>query len=230
MRADPRLYVAMDVPNVGKARWIVETLGDAVVSYKIGLQLLPVGGTELAGELIRHGKNVFLDYKLYDIGTTVTKATAGIVPLGVKYLTVHATPEIMRAAIKGRGKSDLKILGVTVLTSLDDESLAEMGYFMRAEELALHRARQAVNAGIDGVIASPLEAAAIRKTVPKDFQIITPGMRMPEDAVDDQKRIATPARALSNGASAIVIGRPVTQSKDPKAAAMRIAKNMQQEI
>ncbi len=227
MRADSRLYVALDLPDMDSTRAMVETLGDAVVSYKIGLQLLPLGGTEFARELKRAGKNVFLDFKLHDIGATVEKATSSIVGAGADLLTVHATPDVMAAAVRGRGESDLKIMAVTVLTSLDNAALVDMGYFNTVEELVMHRVRQAVKTGVDGVIASPLEAEKIRALVkdingPKDFLIITPGVRMPGGDKGDQKRVATPKDALANGASHIVVGRPITQAPDPKAAALEI--------
>jgi len=231
MKSDPilansSLYVALDLPDTEQARAMVESLGDVVVSYKIGLQLLPVGGTEFAQELKRAGKNVFLDYKLHDIGATVEKATRSIAAVGADLLTVHATPDVMAAAVRGRGGSGLKIMAVTVLTSLDDAALTDMGYFMGVEELVMHRARQAVVAGVDGVISSPLEAKKIREIVPKDFLIVTPGVRLPGGDKGDQKRIATPHDALTNGASHIVVGRPITQASDPRAAALEILGNI----
>lgn len=224
--ADPRLYVALDLPTIDDARDLVARLGDSVMSYKIGLQLLPLGGMELGRELIAQGKNVFLDFKLHDIGATVEKATRSIAPLGADLLTVHGTPDVMAAAVKGRGRSRLKIMAVTVLTSLDDAALAEMGYFTRAEELVLHRVRQAVKAGVDGVISSPLEAAKIRAMVPSDFLVVTPGVRMAGNDIGDQKRIATPYRALQSGASHIVMGRPVSQANDPRTAVADILANI----
>lgn len=228
MRADPRLYVALDLPTIEQARALVARLGDSVKSYKIGLQLLPLGGTEFGKELIAQGKNVFFDFKLHDIGATVEKATRSIAPMGAELLTVHATPDVMAAAVKGRGTSDLKIMAVTVLTSLDDAALLEMGFFMNAEELVLHRVRQAMKAGVDGVISSPLEAEKIRAIAPKSFLIVTPGVRMPGGDKGDQKRVATPHSALNNGASHIVVGRPITQASDPKAAALAILENLRQ--
>lgn len=224
--SDPRLYVALDLPSIPDARALVKILGDSVVSYKIGLQLLPIGGVEFGKELAAQGKNVFYDFKLHDIGATVEKATRSIVPLGASLLTVHGTPDVMAAAVKGRGTSKLKIMAVTVLTSLDDAALVEMGYFATAKELVLHRVRQAVKAGVDGVISSPLEAAEIRAMVPDDFLIVTPGVRMPGGDAGDQKRVATPAVALNNGASHIVVGRPITQSNDPRAAVEAILNNI----
>jgi len=223
---DPRLYVALDLPSIADARAMVKTLGDSVVSYKIGLQLLPIGGVEFGKELATQGKNVFFDFKLHDIGATVEKATRSIAPLGAELLTVHGTPDVMAAAVKGKGSSKLKIMAVTVLTSLDDAALIEMGYFANAQELVIHRVRQAVKAGVDGVISSPLEAAEIRAMVPKDFLIVTPGVRMPGGDVGDQKRVATPGMALSNGASHIVVGRPITQSNDPRASVADILRNI----
>ncbi len=226
--ADPRLYVALDVPDTQSAQAMVEMLGDAVVSYKIGLQLLPVGGTEFARELVRAGKNVFLDYKLHDIGATVEKSTRSICAVGADLLTVHATPDVMAAAVRGRGDSALKIMAVTVLTSLDDAALNDMGYFMRVEELVMHRVRQALSAGVDGVISSPLEAAKIRAQVPENFLIVTPGVRMKGGDKGDQKRIASPRDALANGASHIVVGRPITQANDPRKAALEILADISQ--
>jgi orotidine-5'-phosphate decarboxylase len=228
MRApsDSRLYVALDLPSIADARAMVKLLDDRVVSYKIGLQLLPIGGVEFGKELAAQGKNVFFDFKLHDIGATVEKATRSIAPLGASLLTVHGTPDVMAAAVKGRGTSKLKIMAVTVLTSLDDAALVEMGYFATAEELVVHRVRQAVKAGVDGVISSPLEAAEIRAMVPDDFLIVTPGVRMPGGDIGDQKRVATPAMALNNGASHIVVGRPITQANDPRAAVSAIFKNI----
>lgn len=224
--ADPRLFVALDLPSIEEARSMVETLGDSVVSYKIGLQLLPLGGAEFGRELSAQGKNVFLDFKLHDIGATVEKATRSITTLGADLLTVHARPDVMASAARGRGESKLKILGVTVLTSLDKAALDVIGYHHTAQELVIHRVKQAMEAGIDGVVSSPLEASTIRAMVPDDFLVVTPGVRMLGGDAGDQKRISTPGRALSNGASHIVVGRPITSAVDPKAAAASIIQNM----
>lgn len=229
--SDPRIFVALDVPTVAEAEALIEVLGDAVDSYKIGLQLLPVGGVALAQKLKRAGKNVFYDFKLHDIGATVEKATRSIaqLPAGVSgdLLTVHARPDVMAAAARGRDESGLKILGVTVLTSLDRQALDDIGYNDNAEDLVMRRVHQALEAGIDGVVASPLEAAAIRAAVPDSFLIVTPGVRPAGAAVGDQKRVATPAAALASGATHLVIGRPITQAKDPRAAAFAIAAETQ---
>ncbi len=224
--ADPRLYVALDVPSIEKARDMVEKIGESVVSYKIGLQLLPLGGTQLGAELKAQGKNVFYDFKFHDIDATVEKATRSVAGLGADILTVHARPDVMRAAVKGRGESDLKVIGVTVLTSLDAQALKDIGYHNTPEELVMHRVRQAIDAGMDGVVSSPLEAEAIRAVVPKEFLIVTPGVRLPGGDAGDQKRIATPFDALKNGASHLVVGRPITAAADPAAGAQAVLANI----
>jgi len=225
-QSDPRCFVALDLPSVAEAESMVEILGDAVDSYKIGLQLLPIGGVELGQRLKRLGKNVFYDFKFHDIGATVEKATRSIAGLNADLLTVHARPDVMRAAVKGRGGSPLKILGVTVLTSLDQEALKAIGYNDNSEALVMRRVQQALEAGIDGVVSSPLEAAAIRAVVPDSFLVVTPGVRPKGSDVGDQKRIATPSSALESGATHLVIGRPITQAADPRAAALAIAAEM----
>lgn len=223
---DPRLYVALDLPSVAEADAMVEKLRETVSSYKIGLQLLPIGGVEFGQRLKAQGKNVFYDFKLHDIGATVEKATRSIAGLGADLLTVHARPDVMQSAVAGRGESDLKLLGVTVLTSLDKDALEAIGYHEDAKTLVMRRVEQAVEAGMDGVVSSPLEAAAIRAVVPKDFLIVTPGVRMPDGEAGDQKRIATPRDALKNGASHLVVGRPITAAKDPRQAALDILAQM----
>ena len=224
--SDDRLYVALDLPTIDQARQMVKTLGDAIQSYKVGLQLLPLGGAEFGQELKAMGKNVFYDFKLHDIGATVEKATRSISGLGADLLTVHARPDVMASAAAGRGKSDLKILGVTVLTSLDKQALEDIGYHDSAEDLVMRRVEQALAAGIDGVVSSPLEAAKIRAAVPDNFLVVTPGIRMPDGDKGDQKRIATPGDALRSGASHIVVGRPITSAPDPRRAALDVLANM----
>ena len=226
IKSDPRCYVALDLPSVAEAEAMVETLGDAVDSYKIGLQLLPIGGVEFGQRLKAMGKNVFYDFKFHDIGATVEKAARSIAGLQADLLTVHARPDVMRSAVKGRGASSLKILGVTVLTSLDQEALQAIGYNDNAEALVMRRVEQALKAGIDGVVSSPLEAAAIRAVVPDDFLVVTPGVRPTGSDKGDQVRIATPSSALKLGASHLVIGRPITQAQDPRRAAQMIAAEM----
>lgn len=219
---DERVFVALDLPSVEEARALVDRLGDSVASYKIGLQLLPIGGVALGRELRAMGKNVFLDFKFHDIDATVEKATRSVAGLDAQFLTVHARPDVMRAAVKGKGSSSLKVLGVTVLTSLDQKALEDIGYNDNAENLVMRRVHQALEAGVDGVVASPLEAAAIRAVVPTSFLVVTPGVRPAGTAAGDQKRIATPAAALAAGASHLVIGRPISQAADPVAAARAI--------
>jgi orotidine-5'-phosphate decarboxylase len=219
---DERVFVALDLPSVEEARALVDRLGDSVASYKIGLQLLPIGGVALGRDLRAMGKNVFLDFKFHDIDATVEKATRSVAGLDAQFLTVHARPDVMRAAVKGKGSSSLKVLGVTVLTSLDQKALEDIGYNDNAENLVMRRVHQALEAGVDGVVASPLEAAAIRAVVPTSFLVVTPGVRPAGAAAGDQKRIATPAAALAAGASHLVIGRPISQASDPVAAARAI--------
>ncbi len=226
--SDERLYVALDLPTVAEAEALVERLGDSVESYKIGLQLLPIGGVEFGQRLKAAGKNVFYDFKLHDIGATVEKATRSIAGLGADLLTVHARAEVMKSAVAGRGESSLKLLGVTVLTSLDKEALEAIGYSDTAEALVMRRVKQAIEAGMDGVVSSPLEARAIRAIAPDGFLIVTPGVRMLGGEAGDQKRIATPKDALENGASHLVVGRPITAAKDPTLAALDIIENMMQ--
>ena len=220
--SDARVFVALDLPTVEAARAMADRLGDTVSSYKIGLQLLPIGGVALGRELRAAGKNVFFDFKFHDIDATVEKATASVAGLDAQLLTVHARPDVMRAAVRGKGDSALKILGVTVLTSLDKKALEDIGYNDNAEALVMRRVRQAMEAGVDGVVASPLEAASIRAAVPESFLVITPGVRPAGADAGDQKRVATPAAALHAGASHLVIGRPITQADDPRAAAEAI--------
>lgn len=224
--SDERLYVALDLPTITQARAMVQTLGDSVESYKVGLQLLPLGGAEFGQELKAMGKNVFYDFKLHDIGATVEKAARSISGLGADLLTVHARPDVMVSAALGRGDSRLKILGVTVLTSLDKKALEDIGYHDSAEELVMRRVEQALEAGIDGVVSSPLEAKKVRNAVPKNFLVVTPGIRMPDGDKGDQKRIAAPGDALRSGASHIVVGRPITAAKDPRQAALDVLANM----
>lgn len=226
-KADPRLIIPLDLPSVGEARAMVETLGDAVGFYKVGLELFAGGeGMTLARELKAAGKQVFLDWKLHDIGTTVQRAAAVLAGSGCDFLTVHGEPQVMASAVRGRGTSGLKILAVTVLTSLTDEDLIETGYHETARALVERRIHQAIAAGCDGVIASPHEAALARALGGRDFLVVTPGVRPDWAAKNDQARAATPADALRAGASHIVCGRPITAANDPHAAALRVAGEM----
>ncbi len=227
VRADPRLIVALDLPSVGEARALADALGDSVAFYKVGLELFAGGeGMTLARELKAAGKQVFLDWKLHDIGTTVQRAAAVLAGSGCDFLTVHGEPQVMASAVRGRGASNLKILAVTVLTSLSDEDLIETGYHETARALVERRIHQAIAAGCDGVVASPHEAALARALGGKDFLVVTPGVRPDWSARNDQARAATPADALRSGASHIVCGRPITAANDPRAAAQRVAGEM----
>jgi len=219
-----RLFVALDAPSVDDARRLVERLGDTVNCYKIGLELLFGGGLEFAQGLKAAGRTVFLDVKLLDIGNTVEHATANVSRLGLDFLTVHGVDrKTMDAVVRGRGSSRLKLLAVTVLTSLDRADLAQQGIKdMDPAALVVHRARLAKEAGFDGVIASGQEAPRVRDAVGQDFLIVTPGIRPSGDAVGDQARVTTPGSAIAAGATHLVVGRPITQAADPKAAAERI--------
>ena len=225
--ADPRLIVALDLASRAEAEAMVEALGEAVVFYKIGLQLLAAGGMETARELKRRGRKVFLDWKLHDIGATVEKAMAALAASEAgDFVTVHAEPQVLQAAVRGRGDAPIKILGVTVLTSLADQDLAEIGYQASLESLVERRVRQVLEAGADGVIVSPREAALARRIGGPGLLVVTPGVRPAWAGLDDQARAATPAHTLGQGASHIVCGRPITAAKDPKAAARAIAEEM----
>jgi orotidine-5'-phosphate decarboxylase len=225
-KSDPRLIVALDLPTADDAWAVTRAIGDAASFYKIGLQLLPLGGMELCRRLKADGRDVFLDFKLHDIPATVEKATRSIVSGGADLLTVHAEPPVMRAAVAGREGASLGILGVTVLTSYDDAMLAEMGYAYGARDLVLRRVEQALEAGVDGVVASAHEAAEIRTRFGPGFLIVTPGIRPAGADAGDQRRVATPADALARGASHLVVGRPVNAAADPAAAARAIVSEM----
>lgn len=215
-----RLIVALDMPTLEEARRLVVTLSDSVTFYKVGLELLFAGGLDLARELKHMGKRVFLDMKLLDIGNTVERAVANATELGIDFLTVHGQDlKTLHAAVTGRGASHVKLLAVTVLTNLTAEDLHQQGSTMSPADLALHRARLAHEAGFNGVIASGQEAGRIRAAVGPNMLIITPGIRLPGGTTDDQERVMTPDHAITAGADYIVVGRPITQSDDPKAVA-----------
>jgi orotidine-5'-phosphate decarboxylase len=219
-KARDRLIVALDVETVEDARALVATLGDTVSFYKIGMELAYGGGLALARELKNEGKRVFIDLKLHDIGATVERATRQIARLGLDFLTVHAYPQTMAAARAGAG--DLELLAVTVMTSYDDADLREAGYAYGVADLVARRAAQAKAAGIDGLILSPLELAAVRPIVGPDMLLVTPGVRPAGADAGDQKRVMTPAQAIAASANHIVVGRPVTRATDPRAAAEAI--------
>ena len=214
-----RLIVALDLPSVAAAEAMVARLGDAVSFYKIGYQLAFAGGLSFAEGLARSGRQVFLDLKLHDIGNTVAKGVDSVARLGATFLTVHAYPQTMKAAVEARAGSGLKILAVTVLTSYDDGDLHAAGYRLGVSDLVEARAQQAQVLGVDGLVCSPEEAASLRKIVGHQMNLVTPGIRPSGTAAGDQKRIMTPARAIAAGADYLVVGRPVMEAADPKAAA-----------
>ncbi|MEM6624016.1 MAG: orotidine-5'-phosphate decarboxylase [Pseudomonadota bacterium] len=222
--SDDRLIVALDVPNAHSGAELAERLGDAVSFYKIGLGMLTGGGLALANELKGAGKRVFLDMKLFDIGNTVEAAVRGLCQFDLDFLTVHGDPHVVRAAIRGRGDRATRILGVSILTSLDRGDMDEMMIVDGdVQDLTVERARRALAAGADGVIASPQEASRIR-ALPEaaDRLIVTPGVRPAGAKLGDQKRVATPSDALANGADHIVVGRPIYGADDPAEAARQI--------
>jgi orotidine-5'-phosphate decarboxylase len=225
--ADPRLIVPLDLPTRAEAEAMVERLGDAVSFYKIGLELLATEGVAFGRDLRRRGRQVFADWKLHDIGATVERAVAAIAASeACDIVNVHAEPQVLAAAVRGRGSSPMKLLGVTVLTSLSGQDLGEIGYAFTPAQLVERRIRQCIDAGADGVVASPLEAALARRIGGPDFLVVTPGVRPSWAALNDQMRAETPAFALREGASHIVCGRPITAAADPRAAALAIVEEM----
>ena len=221
-----RLIVALDLASVEEAERLVERLGDTVSFYKIGYQLAYAGGLPFAERLAAGGKKVFLDLKLHDIANTMSEGVRSIVGLGATFLTVHAYPQTMRAAVEGRGSSPLKILGVTVLTSYDDKDAAEASYAGSVADLVEQRTRQARDIGIDGIVCAATEAARVRGILGPNRLIVTPGIRPAGSATGDQKRIVTPAAAIRAGADHLVVGRPITAAKDPRAAADEIVEDI----
>lgn len=231
LASDPRLIVGLDLPSVEAAEALVTRLGQGVEFYKVGLTLLArPGGVAFAHRLRDQGKAVFQDWKLHDIGAQVEGAARSVAEGGCDLLTVHAEPQVMRAAVKGRGERATKVLAVTVMTSLSDEDLKEIGYSARAAELVEARVRQALDCGVDGVVSSPLEAARVREIATEagrpDFLIVTPGVRPAGGDRGDQQRVATPAEALAAGATHLVVARPVIAAEDPVMAAARIVGEM----
>src|SRR5580692_9802214 len=217
-----RMIVALDLAGVDAAEAMIARLGDSVTFYKIGYQLAYAGGLPLVRQLADRGKKVFVDLKLHDIGNTVAKGVESVAQLGATFLTVHAYPQTMKAAVEARGGSALKLLAVTVLTSYDDGDLHAAGYRLGVSDLVEARAQQAQVIGVDGLVWSPEEAEALRKIVGHRMHLVTPGIRPAGSSSDDQKRIMTPSRAIAAGADYLVVGRPVTGAADPKAAAEAI--------
>lgn len=226
--ARQKLIVALDVSTIDEARKLVETLGDEVVFYKVGLGLQLAGGDHFAKELKAQNKRVFLDYKYYDIDKTIENAVARAAEIGIDFLTVHGVANILKSAVKGRGNASLKILCVTVLTSMDAADIQEMGFSptVTVEELVLHRAKKALAAGVDGVIASAREVEKIKAFSQGKLMIVTPGIRPADDDIGDQKRVATPFEAVKAGADYLVVGRPITENSDPRSKAAQIVREM----
>ncbi len=221
-----RLIVGLDVPTVAEAQKAVRELGDSVSFYKVGYQLAFAGGLGFARELAGAGKQVFLDMKLLDIDNTVTKAVENIVGMGMSMLTLHAYPKTMRAAVEAAAGSDLVLLAVTVLTSMDEKDVLDAGYQYDPRTLVLRRAKQALQAGMGGIVCSAEEAAAVRGIVGPDLAIVTPGIRPAGAERGDQKRVVTPATAIRDGASHLVVGRPIIGAVDRQGAAKAILAEM----
>ncbi|MGY8676886.1 orotidine-5'-phosphate decarboxylase [Bradyrhizobium sp. UFLA05-153] len=225
-----RLIVALDLPSPELAEAMIDRLGDSVTFYKIGYRLTYAGGLPLVGKLADRGKKVFLDLKLHDIGNTVMQGVQSISKLGATFLTVHAYPQTMKAAVEGRGASALKILGVTVLTSYNDDDLHAAGYRLGVSELVEARAQQAQVLGVDGLVCAPEEAGSLRKIVGHQMNLVTPGIRPAGSATGDQKRIMTPGRAIAAGADYLVVGRPIVEAADPRATAEAIQAEIAQAL
>jgi len=218
---DNPVIVALDVESATQAREIVGRLGDAASFYKVGLELYASAGMDFVRELKSAGHRVFLDLKLYDIGETVRRTVAQIARSGVDFLTVHGMGQVMDAAVAGRGDAPLKLLAVTVLTSVDDADLRADGYSRTVSEIVDMRARKAMDAGIDGLICSPLDVRRVRAIAPRAI-LVTPGVRSPGASAQDQKRVATPAEAITAGADYLVVGRQITRAADPRSEMRRI--------
>jgi orotidine-5'-phosphate decarboxylase len=227
MNARDRLIVGLDIPTIAQAETMVSTLGETVSFYKIGYQLAFAGGLELARDLVKDGKQVFLDMKLLDIDNTVANGVENIAKMGVTMLTLHAYPKVMRAAVQAARRSDLCLLAVTVLTSMDEPDLIEAGYEHDPHSLVLRRAEQALAAGMGGIVCSAEESAAVRNIVGSGMAVVTPGIRPAGSEAGDQKRVMTPADAIRAGSSHLVVGRPIVKAADPKAAAEAILAEMQ---
>jgi orotidine-5'-phosphate decarboxylase len=225
-----RMIVPLDLPSVEAAEAMIARLGDSVTFYKIGYQLGFAGGLPLVRRLADRGKKVFVDLKLHDISNTVARGVESVAKLGATFLTVHAYPQTMKAAVEGRAGSDLKILAVTVLTSYDDGDLHAAGYRLNVSDLVEARAQQAQVLGVDGLVCSPEEAASLRKIVGHQMNLVTPGVRPAGTAAGDQKRVMTPGKAIAAGADYLVVGRPILEAPDPKAAADAIVAEITQAL
>lgn len=216
------IIIALDCESAADARAIVRATENHVNFYKVGLELYAASGMEFVRELMAEGKEVFLDLKFHDIGETVKRAVKQVAQSGVSLLTVHAEPEVMRAAVEGRGSAKLKLLGVTVLTSIDQNDLPAMGYTCTLQELFDLRVQNALAAGVDGLVCSPLEVGSLRRKAGLDKILVTPGVRSAGADKGDQKRVATPAQAMADGSTYLVIGRQVTRAADPGQAVEQV--------
>jgi orotidine-5'-phosphate decarboxylase len=220
------MIVALDVDTADEARRLVARLGTRIGFYKVGMELYAAAGMDFVRELLGEGKQVFLDQKYYDIGETVKRAVRVTARSGVQLLTVHGSSQVMRAAIEGRGDAGTKLLAVTVLTSFDQQDLADMGYECVISDLVSLRVRKAMEAGMDGLVCSPLDAAAVRAQAGRQAILVTPGVRSGGAAKGDQKRVATPAEAVRDGADYVVMGRQITRAADPAGEAARVAEEI----
>ena len=221
------IIIALDVENAEAARSLVASLGAAVDFYKVGMDLYAAAGPDFVSELVAGGKQVFLDMKFYDIGETVKRAVAQVAQRGVRFLTVHGSNAVMQAAVEGRGNSRLQLLAVTVLTSFDRSDLEQLGYPCDVRDLVALRVRNAVASGVDGIVCSPLEVARVREITGPGHILVTPGVRSAGSGAGDQKRVATPAEAVANGANYLVIGRQVTRAANPAAEVRRILADLE---
>ncbi|WP_083846103.1 orotidine-5'-phosphate decarboxylase [Sinorhizobium sojae] len=226
MYARDRLIVGLDLPTVAESEKIVAKLGEDVVFYKIGYQLVFAGGLEFARDLVAAGKRVFLDMKLLDIDNTVAKGVENIVKMGMSMLTLHAYPKAMKAAVEAAKGSDLCLLGVTVLTSMDQQDVIDAGYEYDPHMLVLRRAEQARAAGMGGIVCSAEEAVSVRRIIGADMALVTPGIRPAGTEKGDQKRVMTPGDAIRAGSSHLVVGRPIVKAADPLAASRAILAEM----
>jgi orotidine-5'-phosphate decarboxylase len=231
--AKDRLIFALDVPTLQEAKVLIEKLDGIVTFFKIGMELYMGRGLDLIPELTKTGKRVFLDLKFYDVPETVKSAVQQVSSLGVSFLTIHGNGKIIQAAVEGRGDTDLKLLSVTALTSLDNDDMKDLGFDCTVKDLVMRRAKKAMEAGCDGVITSAEETAGIKKLAKQikgmdhKFLIVTPGIRPANSTHDDHKRSGTPTEAIKNGADYLVIGRPIRNSSDPRQAATDIIAEMQ---
>jgi orotidine-5'-phosphate decarboxylase len=229
MKNDP-VIIALDFESAREADALVSSLGASAGFYKVGMELYASAGMDYVRGLIDRGKRVFLDMKYYDIGETVRRAVSVAARSGAEFLTIHGVGQVMRAAIEGRGESNMKLLAVTVLTSFDQNDVRELGYDCALPDLVAQRVRLAMQVGVDGIVGSPVEARAIRAAAGPKALLVTPGVRSRGAAAGDQKRVATPAEAVRDGADYVVIGRQVTRSSDPAASLAAIHSELEASV